>query len=251
MPVSYSEFCTQPQRVIQDTTFLCDRCGCAFSRTKKQVADALRFKREKMYCSKTCQTLEQICKAEVVCETCGRKIFKSRADVKRSRHHFCSLSCSAKFTNHVVPKRAAKQHVCRTSLCLNLISVRRKFCKDCRPAVVTRATLDQWLKKWGTLGDLQHRAKYQAHAHVRTIARTVYRVVGGARHCKVCLYAKHIDVCHLRDICDFPSSAPIALVNHPDNLVGLCKNHHWEFDHHLLSASDKNKLDEHIKLLGA
>ena len=96
MPVTYSQFCTQPQRVIQDTTFLCDRCGCPFSRTKKQVADGLRFMREKMYCSQECRTLARVRKVEIDCETCGAKVLKSLADVKRSRHHFCSSSCSAK-----------------------------------------------------------------------------------------------------------------------------------------------------------
>jgi hypothetical protein len=251
MPVTYSEFLKQPQRIIQDTTFLCERCGSSFSRTKKQVADALRFKREKMYCSEDCRTLARVRKVEVVCETCEVKVLKSRANLKRSAHHFCSTSCAARFSNRATPKRVAKQHPCRASLCSNQISIRRKFCKDCRPAVVTPATLEQWLRKWGTLGDLQQRAAYQVHAHVRWIARMVYRVVGGARHCKICFYDKHIDVCHIREICDFPSSAPIAQVNHPNNLVGLCKNHHWELDHGQLSAEDRNKLDEHIKLLSA
>jgi predicted restriction endonuclease len=72
----------------------------------------------------------------------------------------------------------------------------------------------------------------------------VYRVLGRPRRCKICLYNKHFDVCHIRDICDFPPSAPIALVNDPSNLVGLCRNHHWELDHELLSTEDRIKLNE-------
>jgi hypothetical protein len=32
----------------------------------------------------------------------------------------------------------------------------------------------------------------------------------------------------------FPLDTPISVVNSLDNLVGLCPNCHWEFDHGLL-----------------
>jgi hypothetical protein len=38
----------------------------------------------------------------------------------------------------------------------------------------------------------------------------------------------------MRSLTSFPLDTPIAVVNDLDNLVGLCPNCHWEFDHGLL-----------------
>lgn len=46
-----------------------------------------------------------------------------------------------------------------------------------------------------------------------------------------CTYDKHVQVCHKRAISDFPLDTPLSVVNSLDNLIVLCPNHHWEFDH--------------------
>ena len=48
--------------------------------------------------------------------------------------------------------------------------------------------------------------------------------------------------CHIKPLADFPDMATTAEINHPDNLLWLCRNHHWEFDHGLLV------LDKHGKI---
>lgn len=45
-----------------------------------------------------------------------------------------------------------------------------------------------------------------------------------------CGYDRHVDICHKRDIADFPDNTLLKTVNHIDNLVALCPTHHWEFD---------------------
>jgi hypothetical protein len=52
--------------------------------------------------------------------------------------------------------------------------------------------------------------------------------------CSRCGYDKHIEVCNKRALTTFPLDTPISVVNALDNLVGLCPNCHWEFDHGLL-----------------
>jgi hypothetical protein len=71
------------------------------------------------------------------------------------------------------------------------------------------------------------------HARLRQHARRLYNAVRPYR-CVRCGYDKHIEVCHKRALTSFPSDTPIAVVNDLDNLVGLCPNCHWEFDHGLL-----------------
>jgi predicted restriction endonuclease len=55
------------------------------------------------------------------------------------------------------------------------------------------------------------------------------------RCCSVCGYSRHFEVCHVRSIQDFPENTPMSVVNSVDNLVALCPNCHWEFDHGVLS----------------
>ena len=89
----------------------------------------------------------------------------------------------------------------------------RKYCAACKPKRVTLETLDEWLRKWGTLEDVRRRARYQVHAQVRAIARKVYEVLGLPTACPICGYHKHIDVCHARGIETFPLTTAIAVIN--------------------------------------
>jgi hypothetical protein len=70
-------------------------------------------------------------------------------------------------------------------------------------------------------------------ARLRRDARRIYLAARPYR-CVRCGYDKHIEVCHKRALTSFPPETPILVVNAPDNLVGLCPNCHWEFDHGLL-----------------
>lgn len=53
--------------------------------------------------------------------------------------------------------------------------------------------------------------------------------------CAVCGYTIHVEVCHIKAISSFPLTATVAEVNELVNLVGLCPNHHYEFDHGLIT----------------
>lgn len=74
----------------------------------------------------------------------------------------------------------------------------------------------------------------QYHAKIRGWARAAYT---GPMQCLSCGYSLHVDVCHVRDVSDFPKASTIGEVNAPENLVALCKNHHWEFDNGHLAVS--------------
>ena len=52
--------------------------------------------------------------------------------------------------------------------------------------------------------------------------------------CVICGYNKAVDVCHIKDIKDFPNYATVLEINSQSNLIALCKNHHWELDHDML-----------------
>jgi hypothetical protein len=52
--------------------------------------------------------------------------------------------------------------------------------------------------------------------------------------CSNCGYSKHVELCHIRPVSDFPESAKLSEVNAELNNIVLCRNCHWEFDHGLL-----------------
>ena len=68
------------------------------------------------------------------------------------------------------------------------------------------------------------------HHYIRSHAR---RLMKHAKKC-VCGYSKHIEICHIKAISKFSRQSKIKEINALDNLVALCPNCHWEFDHGLL-----------------
>lgn len=89
-----------------------------------------------------------------------------------------------------------------------------------------------------TKGELFARCGWTlARIMIQRHAVRAFRRGGGGRICRVCQYAKHAEVCHIRAVADFPGEATLAEINVPENLVALCPNHHWELDHGLLKLT--------------
>lgn len=78
---------------------------------------------------------------------------------------------------------------------------------------------------------LKYRKKYgqsAAFAVVRSRAKTVMKHI---KSCQKCGYDKHVEVCHIKPIASYDIKTPIDIINDPANLIVLCPNCHWEFDH--------------------
>lgn len=151
------------------------------------------------------------------CMECGRQTTNPK---------FCSRSCAARYTNRFSPKRKIRAFYCQT--CGRPTTHRRKYCDAHQPNA---------LKSYddATIEDIRRYAKYQANALIRRLARRAYRVGRLPLHCSVCGYSKHVEICHIHAIEKFPEQTHLSEVNSLNNLVALCPNHHWEFDHGLLS----------------
>ena len=66
-------------------------------------------------------------------------------------------------------------------------------------------------------------------------ARRVYNKSDKPKECAVCGYNNHIQVCHIKAVKDFDENTLIKEINSLDNLIALCPNHHWEYDHGLIT----------------
>lgn len=134
---------------------------------------------------------------------------------------FCSLSCSTAFNNSLKPKRKAKPK----GTCVHCGTTTYRFgtvCKSCK--TYKDITLQEAIY-------MQHH-KSSAFALVRTRARSVAKKLGWD-HCIECKYSHHIEIAHKKPIADFDYSTMLSIINNPDNLLPLCPNCHWEFDHGL------------------
>jgi 5-methylcytosine-specific restriction endonuclease McrA len=151
----------------------------------------------------------------IVCLTCGQETRNPR---------FCSRSCAARHNNVLAPKRRPEG---RCFVCGIPVPRRNRFC----PAHRSNRPLDASQPISAVADQSEHPAC--RFARLRQHARRHYLAVRPYQ-CVRCGYDKHIEVCHKRPLTTFSLDTPIAIVNAIDNLVGLCPNCHWEFDHGLL-----------------
>lgn len=147
------------------------------------------------------------------CLNCGQET---------SNLKFCSKACYMAYGTFK-PKNPKQSQPRFCKYCGVPVTNKNRVCKDCNPNNV------DWSKR--TLGELQKTAKYQANAALRNRARWIYRQSARPQQCQNCGYSIHVDICHIHAINSFSDDTPISVINDVNNLVALCRNCHWEFDH--------------------
>ena len=78
---------------------LCKNCGKEFKVAKNQVQANIKRKKGE-YCSYNCSWLAQKTKQKVNCKQCNKEFSKLPNQIKKSKNHFCSLSCNATYQNN-------------------------------------------------------------------------------------------------------------------------------------------------------
>lgn len=73
-----------------------------------------------------------------------------------------------------------------------------------------------------------------ARSAIQKDARKVFFEDNLTPKCLICGYTHHIEVAHIKAVSEFSNNTFIKEINRKDNLIGLCPNHHWEFDNGLL-----------------
>lgn len=147
---------------------------------------------------------------------------------------YCSRQC-ANGINNKIPRVFERNRKSRAKICTDCGikfettirgNIGESFCKDCYADY--KARRDSIMKADCT------------NADIRTHARS--RIEMSDYSCQECGYSKHVQVCHIKAVKDFGDSATLHQINHPDNLVKLCPNCHWEFDHLGLVLTGKAQL---------
>lgn len=156
-----------------------------------------------------------------LCLNCGKETNNPK---------FCSRSCSTSFNNK---KKEKVKRYCEQcgALIGEGVNCRRKLCDKCNPSIVDWDEI--------TIDELREKRQYLIHSRIRELSRK--KASKELRFCKCaeCGYNKHVEVCHIKAISDFTDNTPIEKINDLSNLVGLCPNHHWEFDNGLLAFNEQ------------
>lgn len=90
-----------------------------------------------------------------------------------------------------------------------------------------------------------HKNWQSARSNIRRHAQTIFMRSSIKKECLLCGYNKYIEVAHIKAVSDFDGTATIEEINDIHNLVPLCPNHHWEFDHNCLSEEDLEKINSY------
>lgn len=84
--------------------FICKYCKKKFIKSQRYVQSVqATAKLEKFiplqFCSKKCNYLNSTTKQLVSCNQCNKKFSKTKSQIKKTKHNFCSHSCHAKYIN--------------------------------------------------------------------------------------------------------------------------------------------------------
>ena len=158
-----------------------------------------------------------------VCNNCSIS-FKR----KQENQKFCSRSCAATYNNKNRCEDNVIKHYCK--YCESELSTKRKYCDSvCKIIFESKTT---------NIGELIRYKEQNRYRAIRDKCSNLYKILGRPNECQNCGYDKNIENCHVTPIQSFQNNDYVWDCNKPSNVVFLCKNCHWEFDHNYLSIID-------------
>ena len=178
----------------------------------------------------------------VNCFLCGKETSRSPNHIKKSKHVYCSLSCSAKSNNKLIakPRRGwAKQWHCIK--CGADVKRRNKYCRTCVPnfngwAKGLNSAIDPRVKSIHNLSSLR-KDNPMGNSNLR---KAYLHYIGPDYKCVICF------------ISDWKNQPLVLQVDHingdrtnndPSNLRLLCPNCHSQTD----TYCGKNVKNEYVK----
>ena len=240
--------CTHCNQTFETKRGLNGHLNSISENSKKYIEEKkkqnLIFKQEKeldyLLDPKKCHTCEEI----IPYDKYVVKLRDSKKERYKNRIHFyfCNSSCSAKYSNKVSPKRYADDVQCKGNCGKNLGKFwikKRQYCVDClvisnnRKSIVKKNLVDRTFEEY--LSNYKYRDYANKYTAIRQNGKKVIERSGIKKCCKNCGYDKHVEVCHLKGISEFDKTCLISEINSLDNLVYLCPNCHWEYDHKMMS----------------
>ena len=158
------------------------------------------------------------------CEHCKNVIQVKHSPSWTRQRRFCGYKCSAAVYAIRREERKGRLLIDRTLGELTTSRHKERISRD-------NSTLKYARQNWK-----------DARVQIRNHAMRTFKKSGLPFICVVCGYSKHAEVCHKKDVLEFPDEATIGEINSIKNMVALCPNHHWEFDNGKMSDEDLLKI---------
>jgi|LakMenE18May11ns_1017448.scaffolds.fasta_scaffold9502155_1 predicted restriction endonuclease len=155
-----------------------------------------------------------------ICKNCGKIIEVKENEKPRHvrKKTFCDSSCSATYNNKVRELKREKK----------VVEVIKREKKEKFEFLLDMTKKELYEK---------HGVYYKFRAVVRKHAHYVFNKHTIKKECLVCGYSDHVEVCHIKSVSSFGDDELMRNINSIDNLIGLCPNHHWEFDNGKIDIS--------------
>lgn len=147
---------------------------------------------------------------------------------------YCSSSCAQQINNKRPRKRMKPTGSCKK--CKTPIPNQRKFCNACwQNHKMNHLDMREIDLNATTMKDLKKLFKdhpsHKAHHKSRKISNAIYKASDKQQCCAICGYDLHFEVAHIVPVSSFSDDTPLSIIHALDNLIALCRNHHWEYDH--------------------
>jgi hypothetical protein len=207
----------------------CKYCGKVI-----EVQDGQRVPevRSKQFCNKSCAASHNNkgnphnCPIKSgPCKRCGTEVFYKKNERSKSYHkrNYCDECLKM-----IRAERASLAHFSTIKKGKNGsgIGVLQGTTRDRKIACVEMSTKGELIKDRANW--------FSFRSAVSRHARKVFASTGKPKICEHCGFIHGVSVCHIKDVKDFPGDATVKEINTPDNLIALCPNCHWLFDHGLL-----------------
>ena len=241
----------------------------------KSISSAGGKARAKIQKEEARKRIDEYNKHPNICKNCGKPILapydKRLTDTKSKK--FCSRSCATSFNNKLHPKNVYgiglldKETIISKYTDEEIVKIFNESLnvKDFGeklgyPSLNTKnnQVVNNKLRELGldisslmrqkTIESIDNTTKKElfeirnswqtARNEITKNARKVYQNSDKEIKCFVCGYDKHVEIAHIKAVSDFSGESLISEINNIDNLIALCPNHHWEYDHGLLDISN-------------
>lgn len=159
------------------------------------------------------------------CTHCDSVIHPSSSQKISSvrKKKFCDHSCAATHNNKLVSKAKCVCTKCGKSLHSKSTTL---LCRPCS-SLSSESTTKEELRS--------RRDGYQsARSAIQKGARTSFSSSKRNKSCVICGYSIHVEICHKKSVSSFSADTNMQTINDNENLIALCRNHHWEFDNGIL-----------------
>lgn len=156
------------------------------------------------------------------------------------RKKFCNHKCAGKATQLLLKHKTEEQKEKYCLFCQNR-TTNPKFCsRKCAAKCSKKSRLIGQKTKDAVF--TSNREYHSSRGGITRDAARTYKELGKTNICNVCSYNKHVEICHIKPVSKFPGTALVKEINDINNLIALCPNCHWEFDHGLLNLGGVNSI---------